>query len=433
MNEMKKEYFNNLDETLYTKILDNGLTVYLIPKRDFNKIFCSFITKFGSGDIKFVPMNETEYVEVPLGIAHFLEHKMFEMPGGVDATNLMAQYGADSNAYTDYSQTAYVVSLTNHFEEVLNLLLDFVQTPFFTDENVKKEQGIIIQEYKMYQDMPSDRLYTGLMKNLFKKNLHREDVVGTEKSIRSITKELLYLCYNTFYHPSNMYICISGNFDPHVALKIIEENQAKKHFVKPSIIRRMYAIESNVVYRKSGSCKMDIVMPKVTVGLKLPCFAFEEDEYLLLEYKLKIMLESTFGITSPIYQELLDQELISGFSYNCSIDETSCYLRLSTNTYKEKEFIAYITNKLLLMHEYHISLDELNDIKKAIIGSFIRSFNNVEFISTTFLEYKLKNSNIFHILEIINKITPKDIEELGKYFVKEAITSFCILPKKVNN
>lgn len=429
MHEMKKQVYPELEETLYAKVLENGLTIYFVPKPGFRKVFCTFATKFGAIDVKFVPMNEKEYIEVPTGVAHFLEHKMFEMPDGTDATNLLAQYGADANAYTDYNQTAYVVSLTSHFKEVLNILLDYVQTPYFTDENVKKEQGIIIQEYKMYQDMPRDRLYTGLMKNLFAKNLHREDVVGTETSIRSITKEILYQCYHTFYHPSNMYLCIVGDIDPDETLKWIEENQSQKKFSAPSVIKRIHNIESSVVYKKSGSCKMDIVMPKVSVALKLPCFDFEEDELLELEYKIKIILEHTFGITSPVYQDLLDKELISGFSYSCTIDETSGYVRISTNTFKEKEFISYITKELLSLSHFTISDDDLKEIKKAIQGSFIRSLNNVEFISTTFVEYKLKNCNIFHTLDIIQKMKKEELEELGQYFVKEAITSFSVLPK----
>ena len=316
MNDIIKVEYNKINEVVYKKVLNNGLTVFINKKKGFNKIFSSFIANYGACDTKFIPINANEYIDTPLGVAHFLEHKMFEMPDGNDASNLFLDLGADSNAYTDYNETAYVVSCTSNFNKVLEILLDFVQTPYFTDENIEKEKGIIIEELKMYQDNPSDRLYTSLLKNIYKKNNHREDVVGTMESINSITKEILYTCYETFYHPKNMFLSISGDVDVEETFKLIEENQNKKSFPNFTGLKCKYDIENNIVYRKSGTSQMDIVMPRVTVGLKLPTFEYEKDELLKLECISKIMLEYKFGFSSKNYQYMLDEDLISGFSYS---------------------------------------------------------------------------------------------------------------------
>ena len=271
-------------------------------KTGFNKIFLSFVTNFGAYDLKFIPIDEKDYVEVPFGVAHFLEHKMFEMPDGIDASNLFASIGADSNAYTDYNTTSYVVSCTSNFEQVTELLLDFVQTPYFTDENVDKEKGIIIEELKMYLDNPSDRLYNLLMKNMYKYNSRKEDVVGTIESINSITKEILYKCYNTFYHPKNMYLCISGDVDVEKAIELIENNQKKKTFLLFKPLKCKYHIEDNKVFKKSGSTYMDIVMPRVSLAVKYPTFDFDKDEMLKLECISKILLEYKFGFSSQNFK-----------------------------------------------------------------------------------------------------------------------------------
>lgn len=431
MSNYTKEYYNNINEIVYKKVLKNGLTVFINKKQGFNKIFLSLITNFGASDTKFIPIDSNEYLEIPLGVAHFLEHKMFEMPNGIDASNLFLDLGADSNAYTDYNETAYVVSCTSNFNKVLELLLDFVQTPYFTDENVNKEKGIIIEELKMYQDNPSDRLYNSLLKNLYKTNNHREDVVGTIESINSITKEILYTCYNTFYHPQNMYLSISGDVDVEETFKIIEDNQDKKQFPKFKGIKCKYDIESNVVNRKSGSSSMDIVMPRVSVGLKLPVFEYEQDELLKLECISKIMLEYKFGFSSKNYQYMLDEDLISGFTYSFHYDKSSSYIKFIANSFNPKLFANFIKNELINFNQFSIDEKSFNNIKKGIIGTFIKSFDNVEFVSTNLVEYLFKNTNIFNAVKIIESITIEDLLDFCKYFNEKSISYYIIKPKNI--
>lgn len=431
MNNIKVMNYEKINETVYKKVLDNGLTVFINKKHGFNKIFSSFITNFGAYDVKFIPIDEKEYTEVPYGVAHFLEHKMFEMPDGIDASNLFADLGADSNAYTDYNETAYIVSCTSNFEKVLITLLDFVQTPYFTDENVEKEKGIIIEELKMYQDNPTDRLYTSLMKNMYKSNNRREDVVGTIESINSITKEILYKCYNTFYHPKNMFLSISGDVNVEETFKLIEENQKNKQFKEFKSLKCKYNIENNVVNKKSGSSYMDIVMPRVSVGVKLPTFEFDNGELLKLECISKIVLEYKFGFSSENYQYLLDQELINGLSYSFRYDKASSHIKFTANSFNPKKFISFMKDELLKFSELQIEESIFEKIKKGLLGSFIRSYDSVEFVSTAYIEYLLKKSNIFNAIEIINSITLDDVKKFCQIFNEESITYFIIKPKNI--
>lgn len=428
---MKEIKYQNIEETLYYEKLDNGLDVYIVPKKGFNKTYSTFVTKFGALSNRFVPYGESEYLNVPLGVAHFLEHKMFEMPNGDDATNLFAALGADANAFTDYEQTAYLATSTSNTKEVINLLLDYVQEPVFNDENVKKEQGIIIQELMMYLDKPGSRIHLGLLQNMYKDNLIREDIVGTEESIKQITKEVLYTCYNTFYHPSNMILMISGNVDPSEVISIVKENQSQKEF-KPSLeLKREFIVEDNTVFKKTSSIQMDILMPKVSIGLKLPFVQYEENELLIKEFKLKMLLENTFGVSSDTYQELLDKELINtGFNYSVYLDDYAGFIKVNANTNKVDEFIEYITDKLMGLKHFIISDDDFEKMKKAMIGSYIKGFNHLEFIVNGYIDYKLKNGDLFKCVEILKSINKEDLYDLKKLFVKKAICNFIILPKE---
>jgi predicted Zn-dependent peptidase len=427
MNEIK---YPKIDETLYYEHLDNGLKLFIVPKPGFNKTYCTFVTKFGSCVNRFVPYGETDYITVPLGVAHFLEHKMFEMENGEDATNLFSNLGADANAFTDYEQTAYISTSTSRTEEVVNLLLDYVQKPFFNDENVKKEQGIIEQELMMYLDKPNSRIHLGLLQNMFSNNLVREDIVGTVESIRSITKEILYTCYDTFYHPSNMMLMIVGNVEPNEIVKIVKDNQNSKVFKPVKDIKKEFIVEENKVFHKTSKIKMDILMPKVSIGLKLPFIKYKENELLLTEVKLKMILENTFGISSLTYQEMLDKELINtGFAYSVYLDEFCGYIKINVNTNKVNEFIDFITNKLLSLAKFEMDKEEFLKMKKALIGSYIKSFNHLEFIANGFIDYKIKDNDLFSSTELLEKVNVEDLNEMRKFFVSKAICNFIIMPK----
>lgn len=244
---MQQLYNERIDEKMLLQELDNGLKVYIMPKRGYTKQFAIFATHFGSNDSKFIAPGDTDVTEVPDGVAHFLEHKMFEEEEG-SIFEQFSKLGASANAYTNFTTTAYLFASTENFYENLKLLVKFVQNPYFTDENVEKEKGIIAQEIRMYQDDPNWKVYFNALEALYHVHPVRKDIAGTIESISQINKEILYKCYYTFYHPENMVLFAVGDIDIDKTLDIIKENMRQDK--KQGKIKRIYPKEPLSVYKK---------------------------------------------------------------------------------------------------------------------------------------------------------------------------------------
>lgn len=227
---MENKKLENLDLTVYHDKCTNGFDIYVIPNNKVNNVYATLTSKYGSRINEFVPIGENKMIKVPEGVAHFLEHKMFEQKNGIDPFTFYSNNGASANANTSYYKTTYLFDGPNNVKENIEFLLDYVQEPYFTDENVEKEKGIIIQEYEMYQDNPYSRGYECLLKNAFINDAIKYPIVGTKQSINSITKEDLYKCYNTFYHPSNMFLVVTGNIEPKEIIDLVNLNQNNKTF-----------------------------------------------------------------------------------------------------------------------------------------------------------------------------------------------------------
>ena len=316
--------------------------------------------KYGSLNQEFIINNQL--IQTPKGVAHFLEHKMFEMPDGEDANSYLSDLGVDGNAFTDYNQTSYIISGTKNLENAVEYLLDFVQTPYFTDENIEKEKGIIIQEYKMYCDVSSEVLNKKLMQNMYANISYNEDVVGSIDEINSITKEMLYDAYESFYHPSNMLLCIVGDVDAQKIFSLVDKNQANKDFKKEYELIRIPQKEENKIIKKHEEIKFDVIQPKVSIGLKLPQIDYSGNDNLKLEIKFKVLLEMLLGSMSETYQEMLDKEYIgSDFRYSVRIDESSAYLKISTDTKKPNKFIDYVLNILKKVKNVKVNEEELSN------------------------------------------------------------------------
>src|SRR5690625_2909062 len=265
--QMDKVVYDTIEETLYTKKLTNGLHVFLSSKKEVAKTYGIFMTNYGSVDRTFIPINEKEEITVPDGIAHFLEHKLFEKEDRDVFTDFLSA-GASPNAFTSFTKTAYLFSATKMVEKNVETLLDFVQTPFFSEESVEKEKGIIEQEIKMYDDQPNFRGFMGTIKNMFHHHPVNINIAGTVSSIHTITKEDLYTCYNTFYHPANMVLFVIGNFDEKSMMQTIEQNQAQKDFKAMKAIERNLPEEPAHVAVKESVIHLPVSIPKVTIGLK---------------------------------------------------------------------------------------------------------------------------------------------------------------------
>ena len=411
---MQKNSLNKMDWDVFSKTLSNGLKVYIIPKKEVNNIYVTFTTKYGSNIVEFVPNGEKDYIKVPLGIAHFLEHKMFEQEDEVDVFNFFSERGSDANANTNNKKTTYLFSGPNFFKENLEFLLDYVQKPYFTDENVEKEKGIIIQEMKMYQDDPYSKLYEAILDASFIKNNTKYHIIGTEDSVNSITKEDLYACYKTFYHPSNMVLVVTGNVNPEETIEIIESNQSKKEFKKPEKIKIKEYNEPDNVDAKKKIITANVTLPKVSINYKININNIKNIPLRKKLLYLSILFDSKFGGTSLINEKLRESKIISDSIDVSSVDADSHILFIIMGeTNKEKDFLDAIKKEML---DLTISEQELERKKKTIISSMIYASDSIMRINHKIMNDYLKYSYI--IDNNYDEVKSLNYEEFSK-FIKE--------------
>lgn len=422
--------FDQLKEELMYEKLSNGLDVYILPKPGFNKTYATFTTKYGSIDNVFVPMEKKEYMHVPDGIAHFLEHKLFEKEDH-DAFQLFSKQGASSNAFTSFTRTAYLFSCTSNVDTNLSTLLDFVQSPYFTEKTVEKEKGIIGQEIQMYQDNPDWRLYFGLIESMYEKHPVKIDIAGTIQSISAITKDLLYECYNTFYHPSNMLLFIVGPVDPGKMMDLIRENQTKKDYSKQPEIKRSFEEEQDEVATKKLVIPMSVQTPKCLVGIKGKRPKYTGREKLKYELMISLLLDCLFGKSSSNYEQLYHDELIDDtFSYDYTEETSFGFAMIGGDTKEPDELAKRITTILLQTNDSTLSEEVVARAKKKKIGGFLRSLNSPEYIANQFTRYSFNGSNLFDVLSILEEITVQDIWNAANECIDEKRISICQIVSK---
>ena len=424
---MKKKSSDFYQETYYFDTLDNGLKVYLHPKKDFYGTIAYLIVKYGSIDSEFIPSGQNEFVKVPYGIAHFLEHKMFEMPDNSNVTDMFASIGAEVNAYTSYEYTTYYTSTVKNFNSALNLLLDLVQTKGYTIESVTKEMGIIEQELLMYLDDPDDRLYNARLDTLLKSHPAKIDIGGTTSSIKEITIDHLDLCYDTFYHPSNMSLVVVGNFEEDEILNLVKENQAKKSFLPRTEIIRKQFLEDNSINTKEKTLTMDINIPKVSVNIKIGSQALSSEEIEIKKLALVYLLYQEFRSSSEFYQQLLKEEIIDdSFNYFVVLDEDFGYLSISSNTEKVDEFISRVKERLLSLKTIEVSTEHFERYFKIKKSVAIRKLDFIDNIAEMHVDSFIDGIEFFDGLDIINKVKYEDVLDVRKYFNEESLTTVII-------
>ncbi|WP_339175623.1 pitrilysin family protein [Solibacillus sp. FSL R5-0691] len=422
--------FQQLDETLYYKQLSNGLDVYILPKKGFSKTFVTFTTKYGSIDRTFVPIGETEPITVPDGIAHFLEHKMFEKEEG-DVFQQFSEVGAQANAFTSFTRTAYLFSATDHIYKSTETLLNFVQEPYFTEETVNKEKGIIGQEITMYDDQPDWRLYFGAIENMYHNHPVKIDIAGTIESIDGITAEHLYTCYNTFYHPSNMLLFVIGAVDPVEMMAFIEDNQNKKTFQEPTDLKRLFDEEPTNVAEKERVLHMDVQKPKVYVGLKAKEVDLSGEEMLKHELAVQIGVECLFGRASSFYTDVYENGLIDeSYGYDFSLENGYGFALIGSDSEQPEQLAKLIKEKLAETEQGNLfTSEDVERIKRKKIGFFLRALNSIEFIANQFTRYKFNDMNLFDVVPVLETITVEDIEKAFKTIQgEEQQTVFTIMP-----
>ncbi|WP_020615220.1 EF-P 5-aminopentanol modification-associated protein YfmH [Paenibacillus daejeonensis] len=407
---MKTLNYPLVQETLYHEVLPNGLSVYILPKKGFQKTYATFTTRFGSVDNTFA-LDGEQPVRVEDGIAHFLEHKMFEEPHG-DIFATFASQGASANAFTSFDRTAYLFSATEQIPANLTTLLDFVQNPYFTDENVEKEKGIIEQEINMYKDNPDWRVYTGLIDALYHKHPVHIDIAGSVESIRRITKESLYQCYRTFYHPSNMLLFVVGGVNPDEIMELVRRNQEGKTFGESPNITRTVETEPEQVKLEVKRSELAVSLPKVLFGFKETVLPADSKELLEKEVSSKLMLEALLGPSSRLYQQLYDDDLISdsfGYEYNSS--GSYGFSLIGGDTKDPEALLSAIRSSLEAALEEGLNAEDFERIRRKRIGSYLRMLNSPEAIANEFTRYKFRGSDLFDLLPLYESVSLEQVNE----------------------
>ena len=426
---MEKIYFETLKETLYHEKMDNGLEVYLLPKPGFEKTYGLFSPRVGAIDTRFVPIGQEQMIKVEDGIAHFLEHKMFDMNGS-DASDEFAKLGASTNAFTSSSRTAYLFSTTANEYPCIELLLDFVQKLEITPESVEKEKGIIGQEIKMYDDDPDWRVYFGSIQNLYNNHPVAVDIAGTVESVNNTTKDMLEICYNTFYHPSNMMIFIVGNIEADKAMTVIKENQAKKNFAPAKPIVCQKNIEPCNIKIKENVLTMDVEMNKIIVSIKVNEILDDPKLKIRRELAINLLFDLLFSKSAKLYNDWLNKGIINdSFSANFTQERDYAFIQIGCDCDDYETLKEHILTLIQNFQNIEISKNDFERIKKKNIGLFINLFNGPESIANLFSRYYFEGIIALDLIDEIAKITLDDIYDMFKYFDSE-YTSVCIVKKK---
>ena len=409
---MKKTVNARFDETFYTETLDNGLKLIIWHKPLFTATSCIFATPYGALDFSQT-LPDGSIISDPKGIAHFLEHKMFETEDG-DVMVDFSEMGANVNAFTSYTETCYTFSTCSpEIEKPLNLLLDFVQELNISEESVEKEKGIICQELAMYQQMPDSRLFTETFKALYAQHPLNEDIGGTIESVQSTTKAQLDACYQRNYHPRGMTLVVVTSQDPLKVLEIVKTNQAKKHFDEPVKLVRTPIIETEDAAIAHNLIEMDVTSRKVTLAYKFKPVMKSDEERTFEEWAVRCVLESHFSSLNPEYQKWLDESIINDyFFYEVDFGKDYALMMFANECEDAEAFKHFIEQQLELLKNSQLSLEVLNQLKKRYAGQAMRLFNSPDDIAQSAIKGIFSGVNTFSTIHIIESITVKKAAEI---------------------
>ncbi len=421
---------SKIKEKAYIEKLENGMEIIIIPKKDAIKKYIIWGTHFGSIDNHFIMPKTGEEVYIPDGVAHFLEHKMFEQPDGTNSLDTLMALGIDANAYTTNDHTAYLFECTDNFYEGLDELMNYVQHPYFTEENVEKEKGIIGQEIGMYDDDPGWRLYMNAMDCMYKENPIKIDIAGTVESIAKITPDVLYKCYSTFYNPSNMTMVVCGDFDPEKIINEIKNRLLPKE--NQGEIKRIYTGKEDGINKKLKEENMEVSNPIYLIGYKDEQNNSDNRNIVKKHIAIEIILNMAIGKSSKLYKKLYEEGIILGepdFDYEFS--NQYAHVIISGQSKNPKKIYESLTNQIKEFIEEGLDEEHFNRIKRKIYGDYAIEYNSVADIAKMFLADKMKGINSFDYMEEFNTVTKEYTEEvLKEVFNEEREILSIVNPKK---
>lgn len=414
--DIKKISNTALDEEMQYAVHKSGLRVYVFPKKGFSKYYAIYGTDYGSLNRTFTVPGEDKDITVPDGIAHYLEHKMFEEEDGSDAFEKFALTGASSNAYTSFDLTAYLFSCTDKFYENLDILLEFVNHPHFTEENVAKEQGIIGQEIKMYDDDPEWRVFFNSLKAMFHNNPVKIDIAGTVESISHITPEILYKCYNTFYNPANMLLVLVGDIDINETMKYVDKHISPERNLGK--VKCPEVAEPKERVQEYIEQKLSVSQPMFRAAFKDNMPYMTGDELLKKEIATEIILEAVFGRSSDFYLDLYEKGLIdSTFGTETDIEHEYGFTLIGGESKAPEEVYKEIKKVLDKCANDGIDKAAAERAKKVLISRDISLFNNVEAMGNAFIRQLKNNQNPLNYKNAVQSVTYEDImNRLAEHF-----------------
>lgn len=413
---MERVFYPQLRETVCRQRLENGLQVVILPRPGFSKKVAYFVTNYGSMQRRFTMDGKT--VEAPMGVAHFLEHKLFDMPQG-DISPELAALGASSNAFTSFDMTAYYFSCTENFRQCLQLLLQFVTTPYFTPESVQKEQGIIGQEIDMNLDSPETRIFENLTRAMYASHPIREPILGTRESIAEITPQLLTDCHRAFYRPENMMVCVIADEDPQQLLKLIRQETA--HMPCPQVQVLPNEPEPEHTLHKRVTDTMEVAMPMFQVGFKCSDTGTGE-EAVYREFVADIAAEALFGESSRLYLQLYEQGLIdSSFGGGFETIQGMAMLTASGDSENADRVVEAILAEAQRICREGIPEEDFQRILRSSVGRRIRSLDSFDATCFRICAYHFSNFDYFQFPALCQRVKAEDVYA----FLQQAIRPEC--------
>lgn len=424
----KEIYNDTIDERILSTVSTQGIRIFFMPKEGYSKKYAVFSTDYGSIDNIFVPIGARDRLEMPEGIAHFLEHKLFEEEDG-DVFEKFSNIGAQVNAFTSFNQTSYLFYTSNNFYTGLEYLIDFVQNPYLTDENVEKEKGIIGQEIMMYEDNPGWKVYFNLLKAMYHEHPIRIDIAGTIDSIKAISKELLYTTYETFYNPSNMVLFVIGDLDFDEIVRVV--NKAEKEFdLTTGDIERIIPDEPKEVKDRLVEEKMTTSMPMFYMGFKDADTGYKGRKMIKKDIVTNIILDMLFGESTEFYNKLYEEGLIDtsfGAFYTCK--ESYGHSLLVGQSNEPETLHNRILDRIKLPADEVLKEDDFIRIKRKELGNFIMGMNSIEFIANNFTDLFFSGFMITDYLELLKEIKYDDIiRRFNSHFKEENLSLSIIRP-----
>ncbi len=411
---MQKTEYKNIGETLYACTLPNGLRVRVLPKPGFNSFYAVFATNYGGAHRAFTL--DGQHIDTPAGVAHFLEHKMFDLPGGDNALNILTANGADPNAFTSSGMTAYYFECTENFEQNLRMLLHFVSTPYFTPETVQKEQGIIAQEIRMGEDNPGVVLYYDLLRMLYKSHPIRDRVAGTVESIAEITDKTLYDCHRAFYSGANMVLCIAGDVDPERMSAIAFEELPSAHTTAPTAD---LPDDGELPFEQYKRTEMPVSAPQFFIGAKLRS---ETDGEAALRQRLVAMLAMRLlcGYSSPFYARLYAEGLLNrDFDYEVDFTAGTATIIIGGESAEPERVRDELTAEVGRIVREGFAADAFERARRASLGARLRGLEDFDNVCLSIAEGVFDGYDALSSAAVLETVTKDECES----FVREKLAA----------